>query len=257
METAFDKQTFSRKLKSMLKVDFTRLFTTPLAYISTGVSLLLPVLILVMTTMSGGSADEATMTFTDVWQSIGAVSGTATGMDPTSLCTINLLYFLTAVMVCLFVGDDFKSGYAKNLFTVRAKKTDYVVSKSLVTFVGAVLLFAAYFVGAMLGGAIAGLSFSMTGFTAGGLIACLVSKVFIIAVFVAIALLFAVVAKQREWLSILCSLAAGMLLFMMIPVMTPLDAGFLNVLLSAAGGALFAAGLGAVSNAILNKTDLA
>lgn len=45
---------------------------------------------------------------------------------------INMLYFFVAVFVCLFVSDDFRSGYAKNLFTVRSKKSDYVISKTLV-----------------------------------------------------------------------------------------------------------------------------
>ena len=52
------------------------------------------------------------------------------------------------------------------------------------------------------------------------------------------------------------SLGAGMLLFMMIPMMTPLDAGIMNVVLCLAGGAVFSAGLGAVSNLILRKTSL-
>ena len=43
----------------------------------------------------------------------------------------------------------------------------------------------------------------------------------------------------------------------MIPIVTPLNSGFLNIIMTLAGGALFAAGLGAVSRLILNKTSLA
>lgn len=261
MDATFKKQSFAKKLKSMLKVDFKRMFTMPLVYIMAGISLALPILILVMTSMVGGAPDPttgeaATVGFTNVWQAIGSVSGGAAGMDLTGMCNINLLYFLVAVFVCVFVADDFKSGYAKNLFTVRAKKVDYVFSKTLVTFVGAAIMFVLFFVGAMLGGAIAGLPFDATGFGAGGIIACILSKIFMTAVFVAIALLLAVVAKQRLWLSILCSFAAGMLLFTMIPMTAPLDAGIINVIMCLAGGAIFAVGLGAVSNVILNKTSL-
>lgn len=124
MDTQFEKSTFSKRLKSMLKVDFKRMFTMPLVYIMAGVSLALPILILVMTTMMGGEADTATATeamqgFINVWQSIGSVSGSSMGMDLTSMCNINMLYFLVAVLVCVFVSEDFRSGYAKNLFTVR------------------------------------------------------------------------------------------------------------------------------------------
>lgn len=258
METTFEKQTFAQRLKSMLKVDFKRMFTMPLVYIMAGVSLALPVLILVMTTMMGGAEEGAeTMgTFTNVWQAIGAVSSTQMSMDLTSMCNINLLYFLVAVFACIFVNDDFKSGYCKNLFTVRPKKIDYVFSKSLVMFTGAVLMFVAYFIGAMIGGAIAGLPFTAEGFGAGGIVACMFSKIFLTAIFVSIALLLSVVAKQRLWLSILGSFAAGMLLFTMIPMIAPLNASFLNVIMCLAGGALFAVGLGAVSNVVLNKTNL-
>lgn len=261
METKFEKQTFSKKLKSMLKVDFKRMFTMPLVYIMAGVCLLLPVLILVMSTMMGGETDpttgeEAMEMFTNVWQSIGSVGGSAMGMGLTGMCNINLLYFLVAVLVCVFVSDDFRSGYAKNLFTVRSKKVDYVFSKILVTFVGAVIMFAMYFIGAMIGGKIAGLPFTMEGFKVGGIAACLLSKIFVILIFISISLVLSVIAKQRLWISILGSFAAGMLLFMMIPMMTPLNSTFINVIMTFAGGALFAAGLGAVSNVILEKTNL-
>ncbi|MDE6585135.1 MAG: ABC transporter permease [Clostridia bacterium] len=249
-------QAFLKKLKSMLKVDFKRMFTMPLVYIMAGVSFAMPILILVMTTMMGGEGEAAAEGFTNVWQSIGSVSGGAMGMDLTSMCNINMLYFLVAVLVCVFVADDFRSGYAKNLFTVRSKKVDYVASKSLVTFVGATIMFVAYFIGAMIGGAIAGLPFATEGFGAGGIVACMLSKIFMTAIFVSIGVLLGTVAKQKLWLSILGSFAAGMLLFTMIPMISPLDSSIINVIMCFAGGALFAVGLGAVSNVILNKTSL-
>lgn len=262
MEKKFDKQSFGRRLKSMLKADFRRVYTMPLLYIMTGVSLILPILILVMTTMMGTTADPVTgettavEAFTNVWQAIGSVSGTAMNMDLTGMCNINMIYFLVAIFVCIFVADDFRSGYAKNLFAVRAKKAEYCISKTAVGFVGGVMMILAYFIGAMIGGAIAGLSFDMGATGAGGIVACMLSKVFFVMVFVSIALLFSVVGKQKLWLSVLGSLAAGMLLFTMIPMVTPLDANFLNVIICLAGGVLFGVGLGAVSNVILKKTDL-
>lgn len=264
MEAKFEKTNFSKRLKSMLKVDFKRMFTMPLVYIMAGVCLVMPVLILVMTSMMSGTtvdpvtgAETTVEGFTNVWQSIGSLSGgSAMAMDLTGMCNINLLYFLVTVLVCIFVADDFRSGYAKNLFTVRAKKFDYVISKTLVGFVGGAIMIIAYFIGAMVGGAIAGLPFTMDGFGAGNIVACMLSKLFLIAVFVAINVLAGVAAKQKLWLSIVISFCVSMLLFTMIPMMTPLDSSFLNVIMCLVGGALFAAGLGAVSNVILKKTSL-
>ncbi len=265
MSANYKNSDFGKRLKTMLKVDFRRMFTMPTVWIMLAVSLALPILILVMTTSMGGMSavdpqtgeEAAVQTFTNVWQAIGS-SGGAMSMDLTSMCNINLLYFLVAIFVCLFVGEDFRSGYVKNLFTVRAKKVDYVLSKTVVLFTASCGMFVLYFIGAMVGGGIAGLSFSLAevGATAGGIVACMVSKIFFSLVFVSIALTLATVGKQRLWLSILGALAAGMLLFTMIPMMTPLNAGAFNVALCVLGGPLFALGLGAVSIVILNKTSL-
>lgn len=150
----FESNGFGKRLKSMLKVDFRRMFTMPLYYILLGICLVMPVLILVMTTMAGGTAVtdpttgmETTMdAFANTWQAIGSLSSesSAMGMSLTGMCNINMLYFIIAVFVCLFVAGDFRSGYAKNLFAVRAKKSDYVISKTLVGFVGGVGMLLAF-----------------------------------------------------------------------------------------------------------------
>ena len=80
--------------------------------------------------------------------------------------------------------------------------------------------------------------------------------IFLTAVFVAIFLLMSVIARSRSWMSICLSLFGGMLLFMMIPMMTPLDSGVMNVGLCLAGGAIFAATIGAFSNVVLKKSSL-
>ena len=84
----------------------------------------MPILILVMTTMVGGGEEtsETAEMFANVWQAISSVSGgnAATEMSLASMCNMNLMYFLIAVFTCIFISDDFRSGYAKNLFTVRA-----------------------------------------------------------------------------------------------------------------------------------------
>lgn len=260
---AFETNSFDKRLKSMLRVDFRRMFKTSFFYIMVGICLVIPILILVMTSMMGDTTiDHVTgevvliETFTNTWQAIGSYSGEEMSMGLTSMCNINMLYFLIAVLACVFVSEDFKSGYSKNLFTVRANKTDYVISKIIVCFIGGICMLLAYFIGAMLGGAIAGLPFDtgVAGF--GGIFMCMLSKLLLVAVFVPIYIAVSVSAKQRTWLSICASLAVGMLLFMMIPALTPLDATFMNVILCFAGGALFSLGLGAVSKIVLEKTSL-
>ncbi len=257
MEMRFEKISFAGRLRSMLKVDFQRMFRMPFFYIMAGICLAIPILTLVMTTMMGEGGDAAAMgTFTSVWQAIGSESGAAMAMDMTGMCNINMMYFLSAVLVCVYVTDDFRSGYAKNLFTVRSKKGDYVVSKTIVCFIACVGLLLSYFVGAMIGGAIAGLPFEPGAAGVPSIVMCMLAKVFLMGVFVGIYLILSTVGKSRTWLSLIGSFMAGMLLFMMIPMMTPIDATIMHAILCLAGGVLFSVGLGAVSNVILRKTSL-
>lgn len=262
----FGHQTFGKRLKSMLSVDFRRMFTQPLLYIMVGVCLVMPILILVMTTMMDGSVSVDPTTgvetivegFDNAWQIIGTASGenSMMGMSMISMCNINMLYFFVAVLVCIFVADDFRSGYAKNLFTVRAKKSDYVISKTLVGVVGGMLMFLAFFVGAMLGGTISGLPFDMGTAGVGGIVMCMLSKLVLVGAFVAIYVALSVAAKQKLWMSLVGSLFVGMLFFMMVPMLTPLDSSITNVILCLAGSVLFCVGFGVVSNKVLGKTSL-
>ena len=264
------KNTFSKRFGSMLKVDFKRLFLSRSFYIIVAACLLAPILILVMTTMMDGSVTvdpntgvETVMEgFDNVWQIIGTVSGASEDasasmdMSITSMCNINMLYFAIAALVCIFVADDFRSGYAKNLFTVRAKKTDYVASKTLVLFVGSAFMMLAFVLGAILGGIFAGVSFEMVGFNVGNLIMSVLAKILLCLIFVGIYLCMSVVAKQKLWLSILLSFGVGMFLFNIAPMVSPLNSGMLQVILCTAGGAGFAIGMGAISNLVLKKTSL-
>lgn len=248
----------------MLRVDVRRLLVSRLTYIMFAIALLCPILILVMTTMMDGSVTVNPQTgveteikaFDSVWQAIASRSDAGMTMDLTGMCNINLMYFAVVVWICLFVSEDFRSGYAKNLFTVRAKKTDYVASKTVAGLMVGTMFILLWIVGSLIGGAVASLPFDTMGANYFNIVMCIISKIALMAVFVPIALAISVAAKQRAWLSICCALGGGMLLFMMIPMLTPIDAGVMNAVLCLAGGAMFSFGLGAVSNLVLKRTAL-
>lgn len=263
----FPSFNFKKRLASMIKLDFRRMFTMPIYYIMVGISLVIPVLLLVMTTLMVGTESVDRVTgevtimepiFTNVWQAIGSIPSQSTEMtlDLTTMCNIDMMFFVVAVLVCIFVSEDFRSGYSKNLFTVRSNKVDYVMSKTLVGFVGGVSMLIAYFIGAMVGGAIANLPFDLIGVDSLNIVMCLLSKVFLVLVFVPIFLVMSVVGKQKTWLSMILAFGVSMLLFMMVSAISPLNSTIINVVLSLAGGVLFSVGIGAISNTILKKTSL-
>ena len=226
----------------------------------------MPILMTVMMSMMDGSVSVDPQTGVEsvmqgpenTWQNIGTLPGGEAmgGSEIFMMCNINMVFMIVAVFVCLFISDDFRSGYAKNLFTVRAKKGDYIISKTLAGFVCGAFMLVAYFIGSMLGGAMAGLSFELHGLNAGNIVMCMLAKIFLMLVFVSIFTLISVAAKQKAWLSICGSLGGGMLLFMMVSMITPLGSTFINVVLCLIGGAMFAFGLGACSKQVLNKTSL-
>ena len=261
----FEKISFAGRIKSMLKVDFRRMFKSKLFYILIACFLVMPILMTVMMSMMDGSVSVNPQTGVETimegpenaWQNIGTLPGEPLGGDEIfMMCNINMAFMGVAVFVCLFISDDFRSGYAKNLFTVRAKRGEYVVSKTVSGFLCGTFMLIAYFIGSMLGGAISGLSFDLHGLTAGNIVMCMLAKVFLMLVFVSIFTLISVAAKQKAWLAICGSLGGGMLLFMMVSMITPLGSTFINVILCLAGGTLFAVGLGAASKAVLKKTSL-
>ncbi len=268
MQTKFYKITLEDRLYSMLKVDFLRMSRSRTFYILIATALIIPILMTVMMTMMDGqeSVNPQTGEVTimqgpeNAWQSIGTLPGdegaAMGGMDVMSMCNINMMFMLVSVFICLFISDDFRSGFAKNLFTVRAKKSEYVVSKTLAGFVAGALMLIAYFIGAMLGGAISGLSFDLHGLTSYNIVCCMLAKLFLMLVFVSIFVLISVAARQRAWLAICGSLGGGMLLFMMVSMITPLASTAMNVILCLAGGAIFAIGLGAASALVLRKSSL-
>lgn len=312
MENAvrFESTSLGKRIKSMLKVDFRRMFKSRLFYIMIACALLVPIVMTVMLSMMAGSESTNPQTGEvtvmegpeSAWQAIGPLpstdekndddetsevdttapeatepeadtsvsgeseteeaDGMATmaagmgGMDVMTMCNINMAFMGVAVFVCLFICDDFRSGYAKNLFTVRARKGDYVVSKTLAGFVCGALMLIAYFVGAMLGGAISGLSFDLGSLSVMNIVMCLLAKIFLMLVFVPIFVIISVGAKKTAWLAICGSLGAGMLLFMMVSMITPLNSTIIHVVLCLAGGAMFSLGLGTISKVILKKTSL-
>lgn len=261
----FEKNSFAGRVKSMLKVDFRRMFKSKLFYILIACSLVMPILMTVMMAMMDGSVSVDPQTGVETvmhgpenaWQNIGTLPGEAMGgAEVFAMCNINMAFMGIAVFICLFISDDFRSGYAKNLFTVRAKRGEYVVSKTISGFICGAFMLIAYLIGSILGGAISGLSFDLHGLNAGNIVMCMLAKIFLMLVFVSIFTLISVAAKQKAWLSICGSLGGGMLLFMMVGMITPLGSTILNVVLCAAGGVLFAFGLGAISKVVLKKTSL-
>ena len=252
----FQSPSFGQRIKSMLNVDFYRLFLTPLFYIMIFVSAIIPALVF---TIVGANETTTTPTFTNVWQVIESASGANAGaglMDLAMMCNINMVFIFVAIMISIFVSHDYSSGYNKSIFTVHSKKIDYVISKTIIGLISGACMVVAYVFGAMLAGLITGLSFSLGSATILTAFTCILSKICLMGVFVPLYIVVAVFFKQKLWLSILGSFAVGILFYPIAMMSAPLNSGFLNLILCLAGGTMLGVGFGALSTFILKKRDL-
>jgi len=252
--TTIGKQKPLGRLKPMLKLDFYRLFHTPIFYIMVGVAAIIPALVLAMV----GAAEEGGATFTNTWQVIeGLKGGTAGLMDFANMANVNMLYIFAALLLSIFVAHDYGSGFVKNIFTVHAKKSDYVVSKSVVGIFGGMCMIISYTIVTVIVGAIMGKSFDLGAAGVGGLILCLLSKMALMGLFVPLYLSLAVLFKQKLWMTIIATFAAGILFYPVASMAVPLDSTVLTLLTCVLAAGIGFAGFGMVSSLILNKRDLA
>lgn len=167
-ELHFENPTFIERLKGMLGVDFYRLFHTPLFYIFLAIAAIIPAMILGMTTMEGGKP-----LYTNMWNIVAADKPLYVIETIGDYANMNMVFIFGGIMVSIFIGHDYKSGYVKQLFTTHAKKQDYMMSKTLVCAFAMACMCITY----LLGGVVAGLLTSQGGeVNAGSLIIAILSK---------------------------------------------------------------------------------
>lgn len=165
----FETPSFAKRIKGMLGVDFYRLFHTPLFYIFLAISAIIPAMILSMTGMEGSAG-----IYTNTWEAIAAFEPLYVIKDIGQYANMNMVFIFGGIMVSIFIGHDYKSGYVKQLFTTHAKKQDYMISKTIVCAFAIVCMCFAYLMGTIIAGLIVGLSFTVN---AGSLICAILGKV--------------------------------------------------------------------------------
>ncbi len=166
----FEKPSFFKRLKGMLGVDFYRLFHTPLLYIFLGIAAIIPAL--VSMGAMGGDGETAGM-FTNAWQIIAAESPLYIIGDMGDYANMNMVFIFGGIMISIFIGHDYKSGYVKQLFTTHSKKEDYMISKTLLGAFSMVCMCVTYFIGGTIAGVTTGLPLTIN---AGSLICAILGK---------------------------------------------------------------------------------
>ncbi|MBQ8230228.1 MAG: ABC transporter permease [Clostridia bacterium] len=155
-ELKFESPSFTKRIKGMLGVDFYRLFHTPMFYIFLAIAAIIPAMVSAMTTMTGPDGTATTPLYSNVWQIIAASQPLYVINSIADYANMNMVFIFGGIMVSIFIGHDYKSGYVKQLFTTHAKKQDYMISKSLVCAFAMACMCITYFIGGTVGGLLAG-----------------------------------------------------------------------------------------------------
>ncbi|MBE6577461.1 MAG: hypothetical protein E7653_04925 [Ruminococcaceae bacterium] len=172
-ELKFEQPSFAKRLKGMLGVDFYRLFHTPLFYIFLAIAAIIPAMVSAMTMMEGPDGSAATPLYSNVWQIIASSRSLYVIESIADYANMNMVFIFGGIMVSIFIGHDYKSGYVKQLFTTHAKKQDYMMSKSLVSAFAMACMCVTYLLGGTVGGLLVGYE---TDVNVGSLIIAIVGK---------------------------------------------------------------------------------
>ena len=152
----FESPTFARRIKGMLGVDFYRLFHTPLFYIFLAIAAIIPAMVSAMTMMPDASGNTMQPLYSNVWQIIAASESLYVIRSIADYANMNMVFIFGGIMVSVFIGHDYKSGYVKQLFTTHAKKQDYMISKSLTCAFAMACMCVTYFIGGTVAGLLVG-----------------------------------------------------------------------------------------------------
>ena len=128
----FKNPSIIERIKSMLSVDFYRLFHTPLFYIFLGIAAIIPALVSMgMSTVDPTTGQITGTTLENIWIMVAVKEPLYVVNTIAEYANMNMVFIFGGIMVSIFIGHDYKSGYVKQLFTTHAKKQDYMISKTL------------------------------------------------------------------------------------------------------------------------------
>lgn len=151
-ELTFESPSVWRRLKGMLGVDFYRLFHTLMYYIFLMIAAIIPALVAM------GGTETGSM-YATVWNVVAVDTPLYIINNMGDYANMNMVFIFGGIMVSIFIGHDYSSGYVKQLFTTHSKKQDYMISKTIVCAFSMACMCLTYLVGGIASGLFSGLSF--------------------------------------------------------------------------------------------------
>ena len=247
-EIKFESPTFARRIKGMLGVDFYRLFHTPLFYIFLAIAAIIPAMVSAMTMMPDQNGQTMEPLYSNVWQIIAASKTLYVIETIADYANMIMVFIFGGIMVSIFIGNDYRSGYVKQLFTTHAKKQDYMISKSLVCAFAMACMCVTYLIGGTVGGLLVGYE---TAVEVGSLLVAIFGKIIMSLGWASLYTFLNVIFRRYFGISIASSFffGTGILIIGAAAIVENLSlpTGFLNIFLYGASvNANLSAGIGAL-----------
>lgn len=252
-ELRFENPSFYKRLRGMLGVDFYRLFHTPLFYIFIAIAAIIPAMVSCLTMMPDQNGNVMEPLYSNVWQIIAASEPLYVINSIADYANMNMVFIFGGIMVSIFIGHDYKSGYVKQLFTTHAKKMDYMISKTISCAFAIVCMCLAYLIGGTIGGLIAGYD---TAVNVGSLFVAVLGKMVLSLGWASLFTFINVILRKQFGISIVSSFffGTGILIIGVAAVVEAfsLPTGLLNIFLYGASvNACLVSGLGAYITCIV------
>lgn len=200
----FESPSFGKRIIGMLGVDFYRLFHTPLFYIFLMIAAIIPAMVL--GTSGQDASGQAISVYTNTWQMIAAHTPLYVISDIGEYANMNMVFIFGGIMVSIFIGNDYRSGYVKQLFTNHAKKQDYMISKTITCAFAMTCMCYTYLLGTVVSGIFIGASMKVK---IGSLILAIWGKVIMSLGWASLYTFLNVILRRYFWISIGASFFLG------------------------------------------------
>ena len=228
-ELNFETPNYTKRIKGMLSVDFYRLFHTPLFYIFIIIAAIIPAMILGMTSMETAEGISQPL-YTNTWQMIAANKPLYMVSSISEYANMNMVFIFGGIMISIFIGHDYRSGYVKQLFTTHSHKSDYMTSKSIIGAFSMVCMCVTYLLGTILSGLLVGASFKVN---VGSLIIAVLGKMLMSMGWASLYTLLNVILRRYFAVSIASSFffGTGIIIIALGAIVGNSNGAILNILL--------------------------
>ena len=203
-ELKFESPSFGKRIKGMLGVDFYRLFHTPLFYIFLAIAAIIPAMVL--GTSGQDARGAAVSVYTNTWQMIAAKTPIYVISNIGEYANMDMVFIFGGIMVSIFIGNDYRRGYVKQLFTTHAKKQDYMISKTLTCAFAMACMCITYLLGTVVSGIMIGASMEVK---IGSLIIAILGKMVMSLGWASLYTFLNVILRKYFWISIGASFFLG------------------------------------------------